>query len=55
MSKEYDQYWKQREQLQHEVQKTSFKPMSFEIFAKTPEEKESLKTMKRDWKQSQAK
>lgn len=54
MSKEYDQYWKQRELLQHEVSKTQIKHMSFEIFKKSEEEKHNLKVMKRDYKKSLA-
>lgn len=49
-TREYDKYENERSRLQSEVSKTVIKPISFEIFAKTPEEKIKLKNMKAEYK-----
>lgn len=49
-NKDWNQAEQERARLQAEVQSSVIEPMSMEVFAKTPEEKEELKVAKARYK-----
>jgi len=49
-STEYNKYNQQRAELQAETQKTVIKPISFEVWEKTPAEKQQVKDLKKLYK-----
>lgn len=50
MSQEFEKYEQQRENLEKETNSRNFTPISFEIFRKSPEEREEIKQAKKLFK-----